>query len=182
MTQKIIHYQGKYISLVQKGRWEYVERVGNTEAAIIFPVFADKQYPMGHPERNKMVVIKEYRIPFEKYVVGMPAGLVGDKGDEPPEIAAFRELLEETGYKAGRMRHLTSGPPSSGLSNEILHFYLADELEKVTDDVGVDGEDITVHLVSISKIHQWLKSLGNDMVVDPKLYMGLYFASTMDIR
>lgn len=175
---KSILYEGKYIRLVLDGTWEYVERVGDMEAAIIIPVFVDKEYPVNHPKRNNLVLIKEFRVPLQKYNYGLPAGLVGDhESNEDPMIAAHRELEEETGYEAGRMRYLMSGPPSSGLSNEILHFYLADRLTKVSDQVGVGGEEITVHVIPISEAQDWLLSKVDDStVVDPKVFLGLYFA------
>jgi len=171
---KTIRHQGKYLKLVDFDGWEYVERVGNQEAAIIVPLIADE-------EGDKIVLIREWRVPLQKYIIGLPAGLVGDHKDEAPDVAAARELTEETGYSSGRMRHLTSGPPSSGLSNEMLHFYLADRLTKVSDDVGVGGEDITVHVVPVSEAELWINS-QKDSMIDPKVFLGLYFAQTMKVE
>jgi len=177
-------YEGKYIRIVLDGTWEYVERVGNMEAAIIIPVFVDKSYPIGDPKRNNLILIREFRVPLQKYNYGLPAGLVGDhESNEDPLVAAHRELEEETGYKTERMRYLMSGPPSSGLSNEILHFYLADKLTKVTDEVGVGGEDITVHVVPINEAQEWLMNKVDDNnVVDPKVFLGLYFAQKYQVE
>jgi len=60
----------------------------------------------------------------------------------------------------------------------MLHFYLADRLTKITDEVGVGDEDITVHLVPVKDVHNWLndKKLEGDFI-DPKIYLGLHFAS-----
>lgn len=177
-------YEGKYIRLVIDGTWEYVERVGGMEAAIIIPVLVDYSYAVGDPKRNNLVLIREFRVPLQKYNYGLPAGLVGDhKSGEDPLVAAHRELEEETGYRAGRMQYLMSGPPSSGLSNEILHFYLADQLSKMSDNVGVGGEDITVHIVPISEARQWLfDKIDNNNVIDPKVFLGLYFAEKYEIK
>lgn len=175
---KKILYEGQYIRLIADGTWEYVERTGNVEAAIIVPVLVDNSYPIGNPKRDNLILIREFRVPLQKYNYGLPAGLVGDhQRGEDPMAAASRELEEETGYVAGRMHYLISGPPSSGLSNEILHFYLADKLEKVSDKVGVGGEDITVHIVPIKEAWQWLVDrIDDNNVVDPKIFLGLYFA------
>lgn len=172
---KKVHYKGKYLQLVEDDGWEYVERVNNVEAAIIIPVFVDRQYPMGNPKRDNLVLIREYRVPLKRYNYGLPAGLIGDHGQETALQAAHRELEEETGYKAGRMRHVTFGPPSSGLSNEILNFFLADKLVKFSDDVGVGGEDISVHLAPVHTAKEWLENKVGD-IIDPKVYLGLYFA------
>lgn len=171
MSDKQILWQGKYIQIAQRGTWEFVERIGSQSAAIIVPVLYDTNKVLN------VVLIKEWRIPLQKYNVGLPAGLVGDHdANELVETAAVRELEEETGYLAKRMKFLCSGPPSSGLSTEILHFYLADKLCKTGEGGGVDGEDITVHTVPFCDIEEFLKKETEDgSVVDPKIYMGLYF-------
>jgi len=91
MDDKEILYSGKYINLVKSGTWEFVERANSMEAAIIVPVFIDDNSDLN------MIIIREYRVPLEGYIYGLPAGLVGDHGVEDPKDAASRELLEETG-------------------------------------------------------------------------------------
>ena len=171
-SKKEMLYSGKYINLIKVGTWEFVERSNSMEAAIIVPVYVDDQGDLN------LVIIREYRIPLEGYIYGLPAGLVGDHGEEDTEVAASRELLEETGYSSDRLRYLTCGPATSGLSNEMLHFYLADKLKYVTSEVGVGDEDITVHVVPVNDVRSWLddKKLSGDFI-DPKIYLGLYFVS-----
>lgn len=171
--EKEVAWEGKYIKVIKRGTWEYVERCGQNDAAIIIPVLVDEQ------KNKSLVLIKEWRVPLQRYNVGLPAGLVGDHGNtEEVQAAASRELLEETGYEAGRMRFMCSGPPSSGLSTELLHFYLADRLTKVSDLIGVDGEDITVYTVPLYEVEYWLGEMRNEgYVIDPKVYMALWFAS-----
>jgi len=110
-------------------------------------------------------------------------GLVGDLGEESIKTAAQRELWEETGYKAGRLRYLTQGPPSSGLSPENIHFYLADRLVWDNDGGGDEHEDITVHKVPLNGADIWLEAeVKAGSVLDIKSYLGLYFADKMDIE
>ena len=126
--------------------------------------------------------IKEWRIPVQQYVVGFPAGLVGDiNSGEDVSIAASRELEEETGWSAERMRLVTSGPPSAGLSDETIHFYIADQMKKVGEGGGDDSEDISVHTVKLSDAHNWLNKQAEeeDTVVGPKSYIGLYWVKLM---
>lgn len=174
-----ILYTGKHIKILKSDNWEYVERVNKVDAAIIVPIFVDDSCPESHPDRFNLILIREFRVPLQQYSYGLPAGLVGDNDNyEDPVDAAYRELEEETGYVAERMRYLTSGPPSSGLSNERLHFYLADKLTHVTSDVGVNGEDITVHKVPISNVDEWIRTKAQQgYAIDPKVFLGLYFAN-----
>jgi ADP-ribose pyrophosphatase len=79
--------------------------------------------------RGEVVLIKQFRAPFNDFIIEAPAGVV-DSG-ESPEDTARRELVEEIGYYPRRLHKLGSFMPSPGYSTEILHFYTAEELEYV---------------------------------------------------
>ncbi|WP_166820419.1 NUDIX hydrolase [Thalassoroseus pseudoceratinae] len=162
---------GKYLRLLRESGWEYVDRVGVTGIVAMIPVTDD----------GKIVLIEQFRAPVGKRVVEIPAGLVGDQpGSETPALAAKRELLEETGYKARRMKKVTEGPPSAGLSTEVVTFYLATGLTKVEDGGGDGSEDIEIHEVPLDDIDNWLKRRAKGRYIDPKVYTGLYFAKTVN--
>lgn len=159
-------YQGKFLNMVREGHWEYCERVRNTGAAMIFACT---------PER-KVLLVEEYRPPIAAQSICFPAGLIGDEGPESGAAAAKRELLEETGYEAGEMHYLFTGPSSPGLTSETVSFYLATELKKVAAGGGVDNENILVHEVPLADIDTWLnKQMAAGKSIDPRVYTGLYF-------
>jgi len=162
-------HSGEFLALVREGHWEYVERVKATGAAIIVAV----------TEEAKVLLVEQYRIPCHARTIEMPAGLIGDEtgtSDEPHAEAARRELLEETGYEAGHMEVLTSGPASGGLAGEIVTLYRATHLHRVSAGGGVEHEDITVHEVPLAEVDTWLAARAKaGVLVDPKIYAGLYF-------
>ena len=85
-------------------------------------------------DRGCMLLVEQYRAAIESKTIEMPAGLVGDLADSADEHAveaARRELLEETGYEAGRIAFFMAGPSSSGMSNEIMAFVRAYDLRRV---------------------------------------------------
>ena len=85
---------------------------------------------------NELVLTEQYRRPVRKRVVDLPAGLVGDidgEEDEAFELAAQRELLEETGYQGEKFEYVFSGPSSAGMSTEMVAFYTARDVRKVAD-------------------------------------------------
>ena len=170
--KKNVLWSGKYIRIARKGTWEYVERVGSPSAAIIFPFVVDRY---GDKE---MVLIKEWRVPLQQYVIGVPAGLVGDHNPEEEEaVAAVRELEEETGY-TGKLKYLFHGPSSSGLTNEMLYFYLGYDLTKVSEGGGTNDEDIEVFTIPVRILYYWLeKQTKRGNLIDPKIYIGLDFLS-----
>ena len=81
-----------------------------------------------------IVFVRQYRGPLDRYVLEIPAGM-RDIADEPPEVTAERELIEEAGLSAGRLEFLTHFYTSAGMTDSMLHIYLATELVDVERDV-----------------------------------------------
>lgn len=162
-------FLGKFLALIREGRWEYAERVNATGAAIIVAV----------TPANKLLLVEQYRIPCHARTIELPAGITGDEpgsGGEAHAEAARRELLEETGYAAGTIEPLTTGPASSGLTSEIVTLFLASNLTKAGQGGGVGHEEIVVHEIPLDQVHPWLEAqAASGVLIDPKIYSGLYF-------
>ncbi|MEN9823525.1 MAG: putative ADP-ribose pyrophosphatase [Actinomycetota bacterium] len=77
-----------------------------------------------------VVLVRQYRAPFDSAVVEVPAGM-RDIPDEPTELTAERELVEEVGLRPGRLEHLVDFFPSVGMTDAVLAVYLATDLEDV---------------------------------------------------
>jgi ADP-ribose pyrophosphatase len=93
----------------------------------VVPVLFDRGVPT-------VVFVRQYRGPLDRYVLEVPAGMRDIPG-EAPEITASRELAEEVGLAAGRLEYLTHFYPSAGMTDSILHLYLATDLEAVERDL-----------------------------------------------
>lgn len=76
-----------------------------------------------------VVMLRQYRASFDEYVLEIPAGMRDVLG-EAPEDTARRELQEETGYVAGKLRLLHKFYPSPGMTDAVLHVYLGGSLDK----------------------------------------------------
>jgi ADP-ribose pyrophosphatase len=161
--------EGKFLRLVDNVGWEYVERKLGSGVVVIVAVW-----------KGSLILVEQHRASVGRSVVELPAGLVGDvRGQEQEKLekAAERELLEETGFQAGRMTYLTEGPPSSGLSGEIVSFFFASDLKKIGDGGGDEHEDIQVHLVPLPELLSWTaQKFKTGALVDPKIFAGVYFA------
>ena len=162
-------YEGKYLRLIEEKTWEYVQRRNCTGIVIIVSATSKKE----------AVLIEQFRNPVGKKVIEWPAGLVNDRGlkkKESLEEAAFRELEEETGFRAKKMKRLITAPVNAALSSDAVCFFLAQNLTRISDGGGDGTEDITVCLVPLAKIDRWLKQKEKQgFVIDPKVYVGLYF-------
>jgi len=164
-------WKGKFLRVMKVGRWEYAERVNAIAGVVIVAVTKD----------GNLLLTEQERLPVANRVIELPAGLAGDaKGNETEEfaVAARRELLEETGYEAGEMTRLTAGPPSPGFSSEMVTFFRAKRLRRVSAGGGEGNEKIVVHEVPLRGCVRWLQERAAEgLLVDPKVYAGLFFCA-----
>ena len=173
MTEKSLKElgSGRFLRLVvDGGGWEFVQRVGCRDAAAV----------VATTEKGELILIEEMRPPIGAPVIALPAGLIGDGvgGSEDALVAAGRELEEETGYKAGELIHLHSGPVSPGLTDERSVLVRARNCVQVGPGGGIDGEQITVHVLPESEIASWLqRRITGGAEIDHKVYAGLYWLS-----
>jgi ADP-ribose pyrophosphatase len=162
--------EGRHLHFVHRDGWEYVDRPGITGIVLLVPITND----------GAIVLVEQLRPPVGGQVIELPAGLSGDEEggrDEPLEESARRELLEETGYEAATMERLVEGPPSPGVSSEIVTYFLARGLVKRNGGGGVGGERIIVHDVPLDRAHEWLlEQSRKGLLIDAKVWAGLYFA------
>lgn len=160
-------YQGKHLKLVRRGQWEFADRTQGTGVVAVIAV----------TDKNELVLTEQYRAPVQKKVIDLPAGLAGDIADmeeEGFEVAARRELEEETGFTGSHFEFVFSGPPSPGMSAEVIDFYLVRDVSRIGQGGGDESEDIRVHVVDIKKIGKWLERKSTKRTcVDIKVYAAL---------
>jgi len=98
---------------------------------------------------GQVLLVRQWRTPAAKVLLEIPAGgLDVDEATgliEDPDLAARRELEEETGYRAGSWRLLTSFWSAPGFTSELMHLYLATDLEPAHPDERL-GPDEDEHL------------------------------------
>ncbi len=164
--------EGRFLRLLDKNGWEYAERKGCTGVITVVAI----------TDADRVVLVEQHRPALGASVIELPAGLVGDEHgnhEEAMEEAAHRELIEETGYEAESFEFLVEGPASAGMAAETIAFFRAHRLKKVGEGGGVSGEDITVHEVPLDEVEAWINGrVAEGLLVDPKVYTGLYFAKT----
>jgi ADP-ribose pyrophosphatase len=169
--QTIVLAETRFLRLVQDGHWTYAQRPHVNGAIAMLAVT---------PHRE-MLLVEQYRIPVRGPVIELPAGLVGDLDGQEHETlleAEHRELLEEVGYRAGRMDVLTDAVSSAGLTDESVHLLWARDLIREHEGGGDGSEQITVHHVACDAVHDWLRAQQRQgKRVDYKVFAALYFLS-----
>lgn len=77
-------------------------------------------------DADHVCLLRNHRPAVGETLWEIPAGTL--EPNEPHEVAAVRELAEETGYRAARLRHVHSFYPSPGVMSERTHLYVAEGL------------------------------------------------------
>lgn len=99
---------------------------------------------------HRVIMVRQYRHGVEKVLLELPAGCI-EAGEDPKDGAA-RELLEETGYKAGSLEFLFKIAPNASNCTSYAQCYLArnvfpaaaqnlDETEAL-EVVELEGEEV----------------------------------------
>lgn len=169
---RVLH-QGKFLKLMDRDGWEFVERVVSADVVAIVAV----------TEKQTLVLVEQVRVPVGQAVLELPAGLVADTEltqGESLVTAAKRELWEETGYEAKRWKVWMECPLNPAMSVHRLTIFRACHLTKT----GVGGgnkeelEDIRVHEMPIHRASSWIRAREKrGLFIDPKIYTALFFLS-----
>jgi len=123
--------------------------------------------------KKEIVLIRQFRKPAERVLLEIPAGLF-NKG-ESLAAAAKRELAEETGYTARKIKKVFSAYMSPGYSTEVLHYFFASGLELSAQHYEED-EDIRVEVMPIARAMRMVKK---GQVRDNKTIVGILITQWM---
>lgn len=154
----------KFLTTLPNGRKVIGEVVDYPGAAATLPILPN----------NMILLLKQYRVPVGKWIIEIPAGTI--KPGEKPLECAQRELEEETGFKAKTWVKMLEIYTSPGYSNEILHIFLAKNLEK-----GVKKAENTEVLKNIYlTLNEAITLVKRGIIKDAKtiiaiLYYAYYF-------
>ena len=162
-------YAGRHLTLARRGHWEFATRNGATGVVGIVAVTDDE----------RLLLVEQFRPPVMRQVIELPAGLAGDiagEESESLELAARRELFEETGYEAQDCQLIFEGPSSAGLTDEMITIFLMTGLTKVGGGGGDASESIVVHEAPLTSLLAWLRERQKGgCLIDPKIFGGLFW-------
>ena len=170
MSEPELLYESRWLRLERIGHWDFVRRPHSDCCVGILAITPD----------DEIILVEQFRIPVGAPVIEIPAGIVGDEDEHRGEslaATAARELLEETGYRAGQMRLLLATPTSAGMTPEMIHLFHATDLVQEHAGGGVASEQITVHHVPLAGLDAWLADQqAAGKLIDFKIHAALRLA------
>ncbi len=113
--------------------------------------------------RDKIVLIKQYRLPARKELWEIPAGKL-EKG-EGPVAGARRELKEETGFSSGKMEKLAEFYPSPGYLTEYTYLFRTEVLKSGRQ--SLDSDEL-INRVEVFRIEEVLEMIKKKKIIDAK--------------
>ena len=111
-------------------------------------------------DEGEILIVKQYRYPFEKVLIEIPAGKL-DSAEEDPLEAAKRELKEETGVITEKIEYMGKYYGSPAILDEVIHMYLAtgiDFSEKALSQSLDEDEFVDVESIPVDELVEMIMS------------------------
>ena len=132
---------------------------------------------------GRLLLVRQWRVAADRALLEIPAGTldVHDGVVEDPDLAARRELEEETGYRAATWRKLAEFWTAPGFASELMHLYLATDLTPADDDRLGPDEDEHLELVRLT-LDEALAMVDDGTIADAKSIVGLLWIHRLERR
>lgn len=124
-------------------------------------------------EQNNIYMVRQYRKPVEKALLEIPAGILGDEGEEPLK-AAKRELKEETGLTAECWEKLAAFYTAPGFTDEKIHLFLATGLRQGALQLDED-EFVEVEVIPFDRAYEMVTK---GEIMDAKSIIGIQWVKS----
>ena len=143
------------------GRRAQLDLIRHPGAAAVVPFLSD----------DEVLLIRQFRYAAGGEIYEVPAGKL-DPG-ETPEACAYRELEEETGYRAGRLEPLAQILTTPGFTDERIHLFAAEALSPGRQRLD---DDELIELVPLP-LTEALGMVWSDALPDAKSSLALLHAA-----
>ncbi len=146
-------YEGRIVDFykdtmaISNGNIVYFDHIEHKGAAAVIPVCAD----------GRIIMVRQFRNSVDKYTWEIPAGGLNGR-EEPTDVAALRELEEETGFKTDKpLEFLISIHTTFAFCNEKIDIYVAHDLKEGVQHLDED-EFVDVKAFTVEEIKEMIYS------------------------
>jgi len=142
--------------------------VRHNGAATILPILETE-------DGARIVMVRNERVTIDSFLLELPAGGI-DKGEDP-QVAAGRELLEETGYRAATLEPLCQFLTTPGLTDEFMYVFVARDLTHVGQQLE-PYESLSVELLEPEAV---IEMVNGNQITDGKTMLAVRTAQAKGI-
>lgn len=140
IESRIVH-RGRYLTF----RVDTIERADGSRGTREIAGHPGAVAILAIDDEDHVLLVRQYRVAIGDLLLEIPAGTldVADDGTvENPDLAARRELEEETGMRAESWRKVAHFYTAPGFTSELMHLYLARDLAAADGDrLGPDDDE-----------------------------------------
>ena len=147
-SKQTLHYRGRIISVTT----DEVRLPNGHEATLEVVHHPGGAVAVAIDTARRVCLLRQYRYVAGGWLWDLPAGKL--EPGEPPLLTAQRELTEEAGVRAAQWRSLGTYLSSPGVFSEVLHLFLATELDTAAA-APEQAEVIEVHWIEFEEACQW---------------------------
>jgi ADP-ribose pyrophosphatase len=130
---------------------------------------------------DRLLLVRQFRLAAGAALLELPAGTLDVDAEtgsvEDPDVAAARELDEETGYRAGSLERIGEFWTAPGFATELMYLYVASELTPARDDgrLGIDADEV-LELERLT-LDEALDAVDRGEICDAKSIIGVLQAA-----
>ena len=173
MVDSRVLHRGRYLTF----RIDTIERADGSRATREIAGHPGAVAILAIDAEDRVLLVRQWRLAAGQALLEIPAGTLevdADGGVEDPDLAARRELEEETGMRAGTWRLVARFFTAPGFTSELMHLYLATDLRPA--DGHRLGPDEDEHLLLDRQ--PWREALAaadRGEIVDAKSLVALFW-------
>jgi ADP-ribose pyrophosphatase len=127
---------------------------------------------------DRVALVRQWRLPADAALLEIPAGgldVADDGTKEDPDVAAPRELEEETGLRAGTWQKLAAFYSAPGFTDELMHLYLATDLAPASGDGRLGPEEDERLILEWRPWQEAVAAAERGEIRDAKSIVGLFW-------
>ena len=177
MDRRVLH-RGKFLEF----RIDTVERLDGSRHTRDIAGHPGAVAIVAIDDHGRVALVRQWRLPADDALLEIPAGgldVHADGSKEDPDLAAPRELEEETGLRAGTWRKLGAFYTAPGFTDELMHLYLATDLGPAHPDERLGPDEDEQLIFSWLPWREAVAAAERGEIRDAKSIVGLFWLARL---